>query len=60
MPDARALREITDALRVLADRAQNAGSPKLRAFIDTLIPVAVAEAEMAEQEARTELCARRS
>lgn len=51
MPDARALREITDALRALAHRAQDAGSPKLRAFISTLIPVALAEAENAEKTA---------
>lgn len=33
MPDARALREITDALRVLKDRADAAGSIKARAIL---------------------------
>lgn len=51
MPDARALREITDALRVLKDRADAAGSTKARAIL-TMTAEALREiAEEAEREA---------
>lgn len=53
MPDSRALREITDALRVLKDRADAAGSAKARAILTMTAQALHGIAEEAEREAET-------
>ena len=52
MPDARLLREITDALRVLKDRADQAGSVTVRSILTMTVEAVKREAEKAEQAER--------
>ena len=51
MPDPRALREIADALRVLASKADMAGDPTARALIAMTAEAVADRAKLAEVEA---------
>lgn len=55
MPDARLLREITDALRVLTGKADQAGSTTVRSILTMTAEAVRKEAERAERAERGDM-----